>query len=710
MPSPVDAAPSQQRPRSGELDEQAVQSAIAQAEQEEREEPVQPDDGERQEVKALWEATEPDAAFEAACSRYREDHKTLFGAEETANDVGPRIEYPKILRKKDLTEVLCVPDDFKTEWRPAPKPAARGDGGTDADGTTVADFAELLTQLDHELTTEAAFGEHAEDLVRHAACYEAAWMKATWQSHAEVDAHTAQRSGDDAEVMQRIAVLAADLRAGRIDKESAEVREMARLAKQLDARGKIRLHEGFAFDVIPMDRVRPSAEVTRPADLPKARRVIEDFYLPRDEVLQRYPDVSGEDLQRASVMQNGEMRSWQEITNGAAGSWDATPHDTIHLREVWDTVAGEVVVMIEGLEYFAARFDSPCADLSQKHPYFLVVLNPHTRRLWGISQTRIQQTLEAERNKIREQHSDARVAAIPRGMFDADVLPPTEVERVNRTRGHEWQPVRTQGSRRLADHVATLPGANAINPLLYDVSGIDQDQDEASGISGALTSLGRSNFAAEVKTANVATTLITGRLQRRVWRPMEALRKHVGEILVREMGPEYVQRLTGNPRAVELWGQDVRKRLELLKLIDVHVEITSDARMDRAERKAEAIEFASALRESGAPVDPYKLGRFLGKAFGYQEEAEDLMQPDLAVYLQLLVQDPEATVTGVPVELLRPLAALGDMAAQVLVQAQAASAVQQAEGAMTPEQGEGSAAPAGAAPPAEDAEPAGLPT
>jgi hypothetical protein len=633
--------------------EAAVDAHMAQAEQD-----IAPEATEREVnlVRAWWDRTSPGANDQRLKRALDRDRKVLYGDGSRKDTEGDNaITHPRTLNNRDVLVSLCVPEDHAVGFETAPD-VVGSTGDQEPGGEQREDeddrFAQTVTRAVRVHFGEARAQSRLEHYVRLAAETELAWIKVTSHSGLQDSALSDHDPFDDDDGIRGFQVLLADYVAGEFTKDDAPYAELMDLGRKYLKQSKLEIQTGLSVDVLDQTKVRTSSEVKSIDDVETCEWICHDIDMTRRKVLSEFPSVHRDDLPATAVVRH------------AVGEDISDDLDVFEVREVHVYGERRILYMIDGLEYFAdvRDEDNGLVPTERFYCFFPLVLNPRTDRLSGISQTAIQGPTEELINLVEDQKEDARQAAMDRYLCDSDVIDQTIADRVGGAAPNSMTGV-PLGGRTWEDAVFALKGASGqINHNLYSTYDLERKQDADAKIPSQLRGeTGISHHAAEVMTANRGVDMLTATVQRRVRRAMEAIYGFGAELLLATVGSEYLSQVI---RGDVFWPADYDERAGRYRRLICRVTLGEEAMLDRETRRRDAKELIEGLIAIGSPVDRIKAGQYLGRAYGREDEVDDLMTPDATSYVQQLIADPQQALQSLDPQLLLPLAQLGEAAAQ----------------------------------------------
>lgn len=647
----------------------------------------------------LWVETNGGLDMESAIRQWRADKHTLFGDPLEDVDGKDPIDstFSKILRNRDLTVALTIPDDHSVEWKPedmVPDPNAPPGAPMGSD-PQISGLGTTLTLLVRRYAAECRLQEMLEALVRDGASFRWAVIKCAWSSDFHTSSITSRKPIDDQESHARLTVLMHQYQTGDFDKNNALYGEMIRLAEGCFGKSTLTLNGGFAIDIIPFSHFGISNEVRTFEQFYHARHMHESIVMTRSAILGKWryskdPETGEEsgicvedllgatvyDDQGVEILQDEAQR--QRTNTFAAGDQplrQVNDDDLLLVREVWSRVDQRVYVLVRGLEYFAADY-VPENQPDQWYPYVALQFTNHSDRVYGVSDTEIQAPIEREIRDLENEEGKARRGSFPRFLVDSGVVDEESAIDVNDIPPYGFKSIKSSGSGTFKDAFYMLPAANMFNEKLYDTTKLEQRRDAAAMLPSQLSGdTGGADFSSEVQLAARGTSILTKRKQTIVRRVAERIYKIMAESLLFNVGQSFVQSRLGK---FAVWPSKHPDRMSVYQNLQVKVKVSLNGDMERAGKIADAIKLLQTLESLKVPIDTIGVGKFLAHLFGEESDIDLIVHGTPQSYVQGLVQGGPQVIQSLPLPALQALVQMGQMAQQAAQQQQMAQLQQEA--------------------------------
>lgn len=201
-------------------------------------------------------------------------------------------------------------------------------------------------------------------------------------------------------------------------------------------------YRGFTWQQVDPEDVRWDWNVRRPEDLRYAKWMAHRAWMTEQEIRDKWTGVSQDDLRTAArFSQDGYKvtlkdsadsdpeyggKDDEERNRGDSGTGDDIRRgEKLAVWEYWDRVQGRVFRWVQGTGVFLDDF-VPEFNARRFFPLYPIVFNRVTGKLFGPSDTDLQQPLQDELNRLRTWQSEAQKSAHPRWMVAKGLLRPSE--------------------------------------------------------------------------------------------------------------------------------------------------------------------------------------------------------------------------------------------------------------------------------------------
>ncbi len=280
----------------------------------------------------------------------------------------------------------------------------------------------------------------------------------------------------------------------------------------------------------------------------------------------------------------------------AAGAGNLDEDKQIAILEIWDKTTQRVLTMAEGCDFWLREPYSPRRVGERWYPFFLLPFQVVDGQFVGPSLVDLTEKLQDEHNNARDRYNQHRDLCLPGWVATGDVNEKS-IRRFEDSKLGEITIIDTEG-RPLAQVIQERKHP-AIDPLVYDTSGVRYDWEQVTGLQDAARST-----MVKPKTATEASIMqqsLSGRVsefrdQIEDW--LQEIAQYVAQVLLQEMTPQQVERIMGPPetRIVEKSGVSVEvveksfdwpelSRDEVFEMIEMKIRAGTTGAPDKLEQQ-----------------------------------------------------------------------------------------------------------------------------
>lgn len=288
------------------------------------------------------------------------------------------------------------------------------------------------------------------------------------------------------------------------DQRQAELDEKAALIEVLEEKMELSINKFFAIDFVKTERIQVSTDVDAISDYTDANWISDETYIDKEEVLERFKDITPADLKTAKQYyqtkpadistgdpdrvnpQGGiSAEQAQSFTTVTSAAEDTMPF--YRVVERWVRTDKMIRTGIDGMKKWAKPPFSPPYAASRFYPYFFFAFyevdgQRHPQSLsWRLYK------LQDEYASVRSNYRITRQRSVPGVFFNETQLDATEAEKIKNGTMQEYiglKPADTETP--LANMFAPKP-VQGIDPRLYDTAAILSDMERISGVQEALS-------------------------------------------------------------------------------------------------------------------------------------------------------------------------------------------------------------------------------
>ena len=636
----------------------------------------EPSAEETAEVQDWWARTDNVTGYTDAAAQYEIDNADILLRNACADRDDASIETNLIYLNSRQTVAMMVPSDHRASWEPTPDvDLVEGDSFDPANPQDLAlrdaktkwdverkGFAQCLNKLVPTLASEAKVQEHFEAWAQDGSHHQTACLSVFWQDFEDPKPSATVTTNDSTRTQDDVRRMGSEIAAHAVQDHGATANRLARETETL-ATEEAFVRRGLYFENKPLVDWRIDDCITGFEDREKATWWSYDAFLTDDEILQQFDGVSKADLQSPttpaySVAPGGgsggdaaAVIGWRRHP-GLIYSADGMPYFatedsrrgeraqvyTRRVREIWDAIARERLVLVEGLSGYALVEPFP-QELNGQFPMELLCFNRRHRSVYGLSDTQLQAPTQRRINTLRTDEEAARDASKPRWGVDA--------ARVNGKTGEMILNLSTIkpgalialdiSAEDMQKAVYPLFNSNSFNPINYDGAKLEQEMRKSAALpEQALGVTGSAEFATEVQVAAQGANVATRHRQQRMERAMQTVYDLCARYVAFNLQPEDAAETVG-PLALRYWPADPKRRMQLYDSLAVTVEVAFNAEAEDVQKLDSLTRFLQVAQAAGGPVDPGIIGRLAARILG-EEDLEDAINPDPTAAARILAQ------------------------------------------------------------------------
>lgn len=430
------------------------------------------------------------------------------------------------------------------------------------------------------------------------------WMKALMWSKARPQPQLEKELHDAEAQMARIMDLKDEVREGEsgTDLDVLEA-ELKQLIAGLRANIMKRKEYGLATDFVRSEDIQVSLDVSSIADYLSADWISEDMYIPKKALRVRFPRLTQEDEDRATVYYQknlpanakGDVLQAATGDEAADGTYSKTapttqmggskPVQFVKLIEFWDRRDSNIKTACDGVERWCVPPYTPPQASTRFYPYF---------GLWffEVDGHRFPQSLSWRLRKLQDEYSACRSnqrltreRSIPGLIFNRALVSPEDAKRLEDSVIAEMVGIQPTDINTPIQNIVMAKPLPTVDTRLWDPTSIRADMESLSGVQEALQ---QSMQSRQPKTATEAQIEQTGFASRtsadrdNIEEMLRDLADYTLETGIQEIDGEGAQRIAG-PMAFWPYGMDIQ---DLLTMVAVDIEAGTSGKPNLAADKA----------------------------------------------------------------------------------------------------------------------------
>ena len=382
--------------------------------------------------------------------------------------------------------------------------------------------------------------------VRRAVTNGVAYVKLGYERVMEQRPDLEKGIADMSEKLSTLERLAADAADEITDEDDAEAEQIRLMLQDLKDQTGAVVREGLTFDYPMSTKIIPDTKCIDLRNWVAADWVAEEYLLTTEEIEELYGvDVRGHCTEYSNDPGDpisNMLKEW-----GGAGKHDATDEVTALVWEVYNRKDGLVYTICDGYREFLREPEAPQIYNERFYPWYALIFNSveNDNELYPPSDVRLMRDMQLEYNRCREGLKEQRIAGRP---FTAVVSGQMDARDLEKLTNREANAVIEFNALMPNQDIKQLLQAYAgpgVDPNLYEVNPVYEDILRTTGIQEA--NLGGTSNATATQ-ANIAE----GSRQTSMGSNIDDLNdiltqlaRNGGQILMREMSREKVQRVVG---------------------------------------------------------------------------------------------------------------------------------------------------------------------
>ncbi len=390
----------------------------------------------------------------------------------------------------------------------------------------------------HALREQAPldFKSAAKRMVKRAATTGVGYVEVQFQRAMGADPTISARLVDAQARIAHLQDMSADMLEDG-DDLSAEMLELQTAIAALQAEPQIVVKEGLVFDYPASTRVIPDKLCTSLVGFVGARHLSVEIPMTRDQVENTF-NVSLKEARssRYSTSDNAEQ----------GDTFEKPGEDRMCVYKHFDKVTGLVYYLCDGYPKMLRPGAPPDVKVDNFFPLLAVTFNDveDEKELFPPSDVRLIKSMQDEWNRSRQGKTDHRVFARPRMAAAKGVLDQESQDALASLEAFSVALLNLPPGAKVADVLQAIqvPG---VDPNLYDVNEIMSDMQVVVGAQQAQLGGVSNSTATEAGIAANSTATASGSNIDDMDGFLTRLARMSGQVLLREMTPEYVQKVVG---------------------------------------------------------------------------------------------------------------------------------------------------------------------
>lgn len=336
------------------------------------------------------------------------------------------------------------------------------------------------------------------------------------------------------------------LEGGELDETKAEMAELQHTLEALRAEPPPVDKEGLVFDFPSSLDVIPDRLTKSLVGFLGARHVTVRYMMTRDQIKRTFPETDLGDKYTPYTV-DGTKSSEKPLGTYDGDEADGKKDGLVCVYKHFDRISGCVYWMCDGYDRLLRPAAPPSVTVENFFPIEALTFNEveSDKDLFPPSDVALLKCMQEEYNFSRQGKADHRRAAKPRWGVQKGVLEAGDQDRLGSAQAFDVVELAGLGDgQKVSDVLQEIP-VPGVDPNLYDVNEILSDMQFTVGTSEAImggvskATATESSIAANSSASSIDSAVddLDGFLTR--------IARNSGQIMMREMSPEYVQKVAG---------------------------------------------------------------------------------------------------------------------------------------------------------------------
>ncbi len=334
------------------------------------------------------------------------------------------------------------------------------------------------------------------------------WLKCTFIAEKQPDGEMETAMNDARETLARLQAqqdLLED-REGMDDTDiDVAIAEKKALIEELEDKLELQINKMFVIDYVATENIQVSVDVADISDYTDADWIGNELFLNKEDILERFPALSVDDLKDAKVYYQRQPKQQvpvdmdtvlptMQMTAEQAQSFtsnqpDGDGHSPEFYRmiEVWDRRDKHFRNAIEGLKKWPRPASVPPYPTSRFFPYFYFAFYP-------VDGLRHAQSLSWRLYKLQDEYSTGRSnfrlmreRNIGGVLFNATGIDEEQAEKITQARHQELIALRPSDPTTPIGNLFAAKPVASIDMRVYDMTAVLSDMERISGVQEALS-------------------------------------------------------------------------------------------------------------------------------------------------------------------------------------------------------------------------------
>lgn len=416
-------------------------------------------------------------------------------------------------------------------------------------------FADTMKIVIRRLWKDARLKKAVRKALRSSLSIGPGWIKSIMVTQSKNDPIVEKDLNDAQDNMARLMATRKEIQEDEgMSKDEMDLKIQAAelLTASLTEKLEVIVRRGLALDFVRGEDVQVSLDVSELSDYLDANWLANQMFVEKGDVRGMFPRLTAEDLRDTKVYYQRKVNDDNigDVTDASAEKFIASAQTDgdevpfVRVIEFWDKRDNHVKTVVDGVSRWARIPYQPPHASTRFYPYFLIAL-------FEVDGDRHPQSLSGRLDKLQDEYASARSSgrlarsrSIPGTIFDAGVISPDDIKKIEGAVEQEYVGVQPIAGGKLSDSFAEKP-VGRYDPRIYDTSQTIRDMERISGVQEALSQAGGSKTATEANIEQQGFASRTGADRDTQEDMLTDLAQYTAELAIQALPHEYVTKIAG---------------------------------------------------------------------------------------------------------------------------------------------------------------------
>jgi hypothetical protein len=420
-------------------------------------------------------------------------------------------------------------------------------------------FADTMRIVIRRLWKDAKLKKAVRKALRSSLSIGPGWIKSIMVTQSKNDPIVEKDLNDAQDNMARLLATRKEIKEDEgltEDEMDVKVQAAELLTESLTNKLEVIIRRGLALDFVRGEDVQVSLDVSELSDYLNANWLANQMFVEKDDVRGMFPRLTADDMRDAKIYYQRKVNDEpgaiagqitadhaEKFTQSTETSGDEIPF--VRVIEFWDKRDGHIKTITDGVKRWAREPYQPPHATTRFYPYFLIAL-------FEVDGDRHPQSLSGRLDKLQDEYASTRSAgrlarsrSIPGTIFDAGVISPDDIVKIEGAVEQEYVGIQPIAGGKLSDAFAEKP-VGKYDPRIYDTSQTVRDMETISGVQEALRQSGGQKTATEANIEQAGFASRTGADRDTQEDMLTDLAQYTAELAIQALPYEYVAKIAGD--------------------------------------------------------------------------------------------------------------------------------------------------------------------